>query len=45
MNLGQLNQILDAMKKIGFKVRTQKKKSSQPPTTSRRKSGSVAGNG
>jgi phage gp16-like protein len=25
MNLGQLNQILDAMKKIGFKVRTQKK--------------------
>lgn len=25
MNLGQLNQILDAMKKIGFKVRAQKK--------------------
>ncbi|HGO5402863.1 TPA: phage protein GemA/Gp16 family protein, partial [Klebsiella oxytoca] len=25
MSIGQLNQILDAMKKIGFKVRTQKK--------------------
>ena len=25
MNIGQLNQILDAMKKIGFKVRTRKK--------------------
>jgi phage gp16-like protein len=39
MNIGQLNQILDAMKKSGLRSVLRRKKSSRPPTISRRKSG------
>jgi hypothetical protein len=45
MNIKQLDQILDAMKNIGFKVRTQKKEADGHRRSVEENPSTVAGNG